>query len=279
MSHVPALSHLFNLPRAQWPSTILEAITQLYCAIFPERIRAVYVMGSYAENSAASVSDVDAAIIFKESFIDDSEEGLAQRVMEHCRLLSPLRLDVGVVAEDDARLRTGVDVRLKLGSQLLYGEDIRNAIPLPSIDAYRDHMRNWTAYFLKALHDVEELRFPLAYPDPNDRFFGYTRLRAKPWYPAGVESGTKELVATVCWTATGLLAFEAGHFVGTRAECIRTSRKLLAPEWGELVGETYQKCKQEWDYEVPAREEERLILRQICEQARRFFNFYGEKVG
>lgn len=266
-------AHLLNVPKDNWPETIIQAVTRLFLAVFPERIRAVYVSGSQSDQSAASFSDIDAAILFKCAF-QDGDEALTKAIIEQCRLLSPLRLDIWVIAEDNERFRSGVDVRLKLGSQLVWGEDVRASLPLPSLSAYQEHMRQWVAIFLTANHDIDEIVYPLQYPDPEDEFYGYTQKRAIAWYPPDVEQGTKELVATVCWTATALLAFEAEIFIASRAECLQASLKHLDPQWAELIGTVYKLCKVEWDYRVPEEESDRRKLRELCGRTLHLFNYY-----
>lgn len=253
---------------------IVRALAALYQSIFPERIRAVYLIGSRAEQSAATISDIDGVILFKDTFLDDSEKDLAQKIMAHCQLLSPIRLDMALFAEDDKRLTSGVDVRLKLSGHLIAGEDIRDRLPLPPVDAYQAYIRDWIVSFLIAIHDLDELKYPLTYPDANDEFFGYTRVRALAWYPHGTSAGTKELVSTICWVASALLAFEAEVFVPSRAECLRLSNLHLPVQWADFIQKSYQRCKVDWDYKVPNKYSERQELHQICQQALAFFNEY-----
>lgn len=271
--------HLFNVLKADQPAAIVNAISTLFQTVFPDRIRAIYLIGSQAEYSAASISDIDGVILFKGSFVDDAEQEFAETVLAQCRLLSPIRLDFHTLAEDDERLVSGIEVRLKLGGHLVFGEDIRNNLPLPSIEAYQAYIRDWQVSFLTAVHDVEELKYPLAYPNPEDEFLGYTQKRAIPWYPPEVESGTKELVATICWVATAMLAFEAEVFVGSRAECLRLCKERLREPWSQFVQQAYQKCKLDWDYQVPSTTTDRLELQGICQQALPFFNEYLKLYG
>ena len=106
----------------------------LYEATFPGRIRSVYLIGSRSDGTQATVSDIDGCIIFKDSFVPREVER-ARDVMAACRRLSPIRLDFAIAAEDDEKLQNGVDVRLKLGEHLIFGEEIRVNIPLPTSEA------------------------------------------------------------------------------------------------------------------------------------------------
>lgn len=266
--------HLFSTPQEQWPTTIVDAVIALYTSFFPDRLRAVYLSGSRTEDSAASVSDIDGYIIFKKSFKSEEEKQRALDMLSQCRRISPLRLDFVVWAEDENSLQTGCDIRLKLGTQLVYGEDIREAIPLPALADYQEHIHRWTRGFLLNLHDLKELPPALSCPDSDDEFFGYVRKRAEQWYPAAATQGTKELVATICWVATALIADSGGALVSTRAECIALAPQHLPELWARYVVQVYEHCKKKWDYKVPATTEEQKKLRELCQLAPIFFNYY-----
>ena len=92
----------------------------------------------------------------------------------------------------------------------------------------------------------------------------------------GAEKG---FVATVCWVATGRLVLEAGQYVPTRAHCIELCQHHLDRATANYVKTVYQKCKHERDYLVPAAAADRMLLRELCEQALPFFNEYLEKHG
>lgn len=270
--------HLFSTPRAEWPQWIVQGLIDLLTMVFPNRIRAVYLAGSRVEATAASVSDIDGTIIFKDRFLDAQEAVRAAALVSHCRLLSPLRLDMTILAEDDPTITTDVrDVRLKLGAHLVYGEDIREQIPLPALADYQAYLREWVEKFLCPIHDIDTLQGPLVYPEPEDEFYGYTRKRAVPWYPAEVTSGTKEWVATICWVATAWLALEHGCFVPSRAACIELAKQHLPAPWNDFVAAVYQQCKHEWDYQVPQEQSKRKQLRHLCKQSLSFFNDYLER--
>ena len=250
----------------------------LLTMVFPDRIRAVYLAGSRIEATAATVSDIDGTIIFKERFLNTQEAAQVEALLSHCRLLSPLRLDMTLIAEDDPSITTAVrDVRLKLGTHLVYGEDIRDQIPLPTLGAYQSYLREWVESFLCPIHDIDTLQVPLTYPEPEDEFYGYTRKRAIPWYPADVTSGTKEWAATICWVATAWLALEHNCFVASRAICIELAKQRLPTPWGDFVKMVYRQCKHEWDYQVPREPSARQQLRHLCEQSLSFFNDYLER--
>jgi predicted nucleotidyltransferase len=233
-----------------------------------------YLLGSYAADATpVPTSDIDLVVVFKGSYRDAEEEEAARRARDACQMVSPIRLDIMV--ESEARLRAE-DVRLKLGSVLVYGEDIRGQIPLPDPAAHTRYITNWANIFIARLHDTDRATFPLRYPDPDGAFFGYDRKRVDAWYPPEVTQGTKELVATVCWTATALLSLQAGQFAGTRADAVRLYAEAVGDEWAPFVQNLYTQCKGQWRYRVPEAADERRELRALCARTLSFLNHYLE---
>jgi hypothetical protein len=250
---------------------IVRGIVSRYETCFPGRVRSYYLLGSYADATTVAISDIDLVVVFRGSFQDQAEEERARRVVHACQLISPIRLDI--TAYSEATLRPE-DVRLKLGSVLVYGEDIRERLPLPDPAAHARYITGWTNWFIQRLHDVEGLPLPLCYPDPDGEFFGYDRKRVDAWYPPEVTQGTKELVATVCWTTTALLSLQRGRFVGTKAEAVRQYAEAVGGEWAPFIEGLYTLCKGRWRYTVPNEEGERRELRALCEQTLPFLNHY-----
>lgn len=145
--------------------------------MFPGRLLAAYELGSHTEGSAASFSDIDGVIVFRGEL--GEERRRADAVLEACKRISPVRLNFTILDEEGARamIREG-DVRLKLGGRLVHGDDIRDRLELPPMAVYQEYMTIWPATFLPVLHDVDEVTYPLDYPDPDGEFFGYERKRA-----------------------------------------------------------------------------------------------------
>jgi len=143
---------------------ILQGIIGIYELVFPGCIRGYYLLGSYTDATSVSISDIDMAILFKGSSVDKREA----QVNRCCSLISPIRLDISAHSEE--RL-PAEDVRLKLGSVLLYGEDSRDNIALPPIEAslaFENHyLAIYRNYLLASLHS-ESL---------GDRLFAVRRLR------------------------------------------------------------------------------------------------------
>jgi hypothetical protein len=258
-------------PRAQ---AILPGVIELMDAVFPDRIHGFYLLGRFGDGTTVALSDTDLIVLFRDSLGTDEREVFAREV-EACGLLSPIRLDI--TAQSETTLRAE-DVRFKLGSVLLAGDDIRAQLPLPTSQELARNITTWANVFIRRLHDVPHLHTSLAYPDSSDAFYGYATVRIPEWYPPGATSGTKELAATVRWTATALLSLLLGAegYVGTKGEAVRRYRDAGDGGWGSYVSSVYARCRGRWRYEVPERARERDELRALCAQALPVFNHYLE---
>lgn len=263
---------LQNTTGNQRVDNILCGLITIYETLFPERIRGYYLMGSYTDASAGAISDIDMSIIFKNHFVDESEENKAHHILDACALLSPIRLDILVVSEEGLKPE---DIRLKTASVCIYGEDIRDNIPLPTRESYTRYITGWPFYFLaRVLRNVEVLHFPVQYPQPDAEFYGYTQKRVPAWYPPSIQSGTKELVASVCWTATALLTLKTGHHAGKKAAAIKTYSQLIGDEWTGFIQDIYGKCSQQWGYRIPHDSSDRALLEDLCRRMLAFENHY-----
>ncbi|BCL82193.1 hypothetical protein ccbrp13_46580 [Ktedonobacteria bacterium brp13] len=46
-------------------------------------------------------------------------------------------------------------------------------------------------------------------------------------------------MAAACWTATALVALQAGHYVGKKADAINVYAELIADEWTTFLQDVY----------------------------------------
>lgn len=89
-----------------------------------------------------------------------------------------------------------------------------------------------------------------------------------------MQQGTKEFVAAACWTATALVALQAGHYVGKKADAIKKYEELIADEWAPFLQEVYTRCDRQWEYRVPDETSDRVVLEHLCRQMIAFENHY-----
>lgn len=262
---------LQNSTGNQQVDNILRGPVGLYEMVFPERIRGYYLLGSYADASVGAISDIDLYILFKQGFLNIDEENKAADLRNASVLLSPIRLDIPLLSEEQFKPE---DVRLKVASNLVYGEDIRDKLPLPTKEAYNRYITQWPLDFFKRIHQREALYFPLHYPQPDAPFYGYTTITIPPWYPPSFRQGTKEFVAAACWTATALVALQTGQYVGKKADAIKVYGELIADEWTTFLQEVYLQCDRQWEYRVPNDTSDQVVLEHLCQRMIAFENHY-----
>ncbi|MBO0794941.1 MAG: nucleotidyltransferase domain-containing protein, partial [Ktedonobacteraceae bacterium] len=214
----------------------LQAVVEAFATAFAGRIRGCYVEGSYADGSEVTCSDVDMVVVFKDGFVGDKERRQAEAVGQRCVAESAVELDL--VIEDEYGLRRGAWPTLKLGSILLYGEDIRDGLQLiPLVEWTRDRMHSslWRTAHLCGRSSV---MMPLDYPDPQGEFYGYDQRKMR---LAGGEEvqGTRDLIRLVSWSATAILGCRAGQYVARKSDCHTLYRRYIADEWAGLLEDIY----------------------------------------
>ena len=239
---------------------------------FPGRVRAYYAEGSYADRTAISTSDIDLVLIFKHRFVDDDEIGAARRLGAYCANLSAFELDLDITDEQQAN-HTAFPT-LKLASVLLYGEDIRDQLALPSISAWtRDRMH--AAYWLivQVFNRPPLVRYPLGYPQPDAAFFGYDQRLLR--LPDGAQVRcTRDLVRVTGWAATALIALQTGTYVVRKRDCHQRYHELIGDQWSELLRVIYERCNNEWSYRIPDAPGDQRELRAICARTLEFENHF-----
>jgi hypothetical protein len=257
---------------SQSADNALRGLIGIFEMLFPGRIRAYYAEGSYADRTAIAASDIDLALIFKNSFVDEDEAGAARRLGACCARLSAFELDLDIIDEEHAG--RGVFPTIKLASVLLYGEDIRDRLPLPPIAEWtRDRMH--AAYWLivQVFNRPPVVRYPLGYPRPEQAFFGYDQRMMQ--LPDGSRARcTRDLVRVTGWAATALIALQTGTYVVRKRDCHQRYHELIGDEWSELLRQIYERCKDGWNYCIPEDGGARQELRTICARTLEFENHF-----
>ncbi len=263
--------HLISSTHNILADFILRNILEMFEAKFPERIRAYYVEGSYANASSVTTSDLDVLLIYKNKFHD----GEAQKVEELANQLeneSTIELDIEAV--DEQSLTKGVSPTLKLGSSFLYGEDIRDSLSLMSLEEWtRDRMHSSLWRTVHLCNRPFLIRYPLTYPDQQGEFYGYDARMLR--LPNGQEVHcTRDLIRLVGWSATAMIAFKAGRYVARKSECHKMYQACFDDKWGQLLQDIYELCRGQWNYLIPDDLKERKRLRAICERTLYFENHF-----
>ncbi len=175
---------------------------------------------------------------------------------------------------DEASLSGGASPQFKLGSALVYGEDIRERIPLVPMEVWT-HDRMHAAYWLmiSIFNRPKVVHLPLGFPDPNDAWLGYANRKAR--LPDGTEvPSTRNLIRSTGWAATALLALYARRYIVSKRECHTIYRAVINDEWAALFEDIYYYCREQWQYLLPQTDEDRQRLRAICERTLAFENYF-----
>jgi hypothetical protein len=257
----------------------LQGMIDILEAVFPGRIRAYYLVGSYADGSAAPVSDVDVRAVFQDDFVDKAELERFLHIRQALRRLSSVPIDMPPLSE--ARLRHDENwlhetISIKQASCFLHGEDIGASLPDPEFHAY---VRNVTAapvlFFTKLHGNVARLLFPLDYPDPGGEFYGYDTLGGS-LAPEKI-ADTKMLVHCAGFAATCLIALDAGRIVVKKSDWLPLYQTTVNDEWTGFLTSLYEQCKTAWGYRIPEHATERALLRELCRRMLAFENHYLER--
>jgi hypothetical protein len=241
---------------------------------FPRRVRAYYLIGSYVEGTAVPLSDIDCFVIFADHFGTPQEEAFAEKIGQQCAEVSPVRLDIGAYAETTlAQLHPVLRIALKLGSSLVYGVDIRQAIALPAFPEYTASVIAGAQHFIARLRgETNFSTSQVSYPNALDEFFGYTHKSIPAWYPSTILAGTKELVATVSRIATARVVWQTQRYVAGKQQAIELFQQEIGGDWAPFVEQVFERCKLDWKYLVPKAERERQELRELCRHMLGFEN-------
>jgi predicted nucleotidyltransferase len=239
---------------------------------FPGRVLGCYLVGSHANGEAVQASDVDVVVVFKGSL----QPGEAERFMafqRFCWLLGKVEVDVSLVAE--AWLRERGAVHLKLSSLLLQGEDVREQLPLMSLELWLRECMHKPYQFIersRPLAEDEPLRYPLRPPDPSGEFYGYDYRQLKG--PEGaLHPSTKEVMTLTSRVATARLALEAGVYAHSKRMAVQAYREHIGGEWAPLLEELFA-YRERWGYMLPSEPAARARFRELCSRVVELENFF-----
>jgi predicted nucleotidyltransferase len=252
---------------------ILRVIVAGYEARFAGRVEAAYVLGSYAEGTAVPGSDLDVLVVLRGTMTREEAEA-ARTLAEALGAASPVRLDVVVKGGAElAGLHAVLRQSLRSGSRLVYGEDLRPALPPVDHETYTRAAWDGALHFcLSQLRGITSAAYPLTCPEPEDEFCGYATARVGEWYPPGTRRGTKELVATVSRLAAATVATTSAERAGGKSEAFGLFGRVVGGPWAGFVGDIFEQGKLRWRYRVPEAPSERAALRALCAQMAGFEN-------
>lgn len=250
---------------------VLQAVIAIYEAAFPDQILGYYVDGSYADQTSVSGSDIDLTIVLDEGAAHDVPDRI-QQIASRCSALAKVEIDVGSSRPVD--FAPGLPPQLKFGSVLLLGTDVRDRFPVMPMDAWtRDRMHTSYWRIASLFGRPKIVRRPLDYPDPRGEFYGYD-ARTIPFGGAQAVPSTRDLVRSVGWAATALVALRAGRYVTRKRDSHLAYRDVVGDGWTEWLDELMNACRQRWQYRVPETSADRQSLRRLCARTLAFERHY-----
>lgn len=254
-----------------WMDKLVHDVVDGFLSALPNRLRAVYVLGSYADETALPTSDLDLVLITA----DRLRYGEQGRIAALCATwASQASGELDIEVEEEAALRAGISPTLKLGSRLLWGEPIVQRLELVPLTRWtRDRMHSSYWRLAGLFSRPMPLSIPLEYPDPSDEFFGYARRLTR--LPNGQQApGTRDLMRAVGWMATALLAYQARQYVPTKRQCSSLYREYIGDEWATLLDDMTKWVRSAWEYCLPDAPEDRIRLQTICARTLGFENHF-----
>ena len=251
---------------------ILRGTIGILETLFPERIRAYYLHGSFVDNTGIETSDIDLFLVPKGSFTRE-ERAKMQHIMQYGALLSPYMVEL--MAIDEASLLAEGHFRMKSASRFLRGDDLRASIPEQTLDQY---LRMYARFpFIYIIQMLRESKSPqavsaLSYPQATGAFYGYDQHLL----PPGNEKkhNIKKLVTAVCWAATVLVAWDTGRTVEGKCASVQMYKEYVHDQWTSFIEEMYERGNRQWHYLVPQEPAERQRLRELCAQTLAFEQYY-----
>jgi hypothetical protein len=254
----------------------LDLIVAALRAAFGERLRGIYLVGSYAVGEAVPASDIDLLTLFKGRQGADEQARFAE-VRQACKERCAFVLDM--TSQGEERLLAVGGVWFQTASRLLAGDDIRPLVPRKPVESHaRDLMHSVAPLLARVRGDPRALTLPLAFPEPAGPLRGYDRRQVR---VGGVARsvGTKDLVSNTLAIASALTLRAAGRYVGEgrKADIPREYRRQIGDEWVGLVEAVFERCRLRWGYGVPGGAAERAELRALCEGVLGFENHFIDR--
>jgi predicted nucleotidyltransferase len=251
---------------------ILEVSMCTLDQIFPGRIRAIYLSGSYTGADATPASDIDGLVVFHGDLTDEESRRFAN-AMHRLSQRSGVLVDLGPRGERDL-YRQGELPAKAASRRLICGDDVRAAVPAMPLWHYTSLIMRGSWFYFSLVRGAESrLAYPLGYPDPAGEFFGYERNGLHS-LDGWVGPGLKAFVGGMTLAASTLVAIKAAVGVVTSADSVASYRTYVSDRWTNWLAEVYGQCKVRWAYGIPQSPPERQALRELCHQALDYENHY-----
>ncbi len=209
-------------------------------------------------------------VVLAASTGDENVDALLHEVISHIEQALPGRIRGYYMHE--ARMQGIGNPAFKLASLFLYGQDIRDDLPLVSSEEWARQLMHSMYLVTGCERGLSALTYPLDYPDPHGEFYGYDH-NTKPQPDGTMTRGTRGLVTGAGWYATAMIALGTGQYVLRKRDVPDCYRQYVGDEWAPFLDTLYARCRDEWRYQLPERADDRDILRDLCDLCERYLAF------
>lgn len=263
---------------------ITAGVIRVFETQFPDRIGGYYFQGSCADQATTALSDIDLRIVFHTP-LSQAEHEAFLRLRTGLKQVSSRPLDltysdaVTLRKADTFRFQPDYDpvfaaVTLKNASTLVFGEDMRDQIPVVRrAVSTRTYMHFPYIVLAGQRKHPAQLPYPLPFLDSADAFFGYTGRLVR-IAPEVMVPSTKRIVHASGFISTALLALHTAIIVADKRTAISAYRQQINDAWADHLEAVHTYCRVQWDYQVPETAADRAILRDLCRQELAFENHF-----
>ncbi|GCE16101.1 nucleotidyltransferase domain-containing protein [Tengunoibacter tsumagoiensis] len=249
---------------------LLRGVIGIFETTFPRRFRSYYLFGSYANGQGRATSDVDLCLVPQGSSTLEERQQF-QKLRQYCALISPLTVDM-IILDENYLLREG-HFRIKTGSRLLLGTDLRSQMPDITLEQYlQQYTQAPLSYLTQVFRKTDVVKYPLTYPDPYGSFYGYDQATLLP--SGEPRQNIKGLVSATSWAASILVAWKTHKLVATKSDSVLLYKQTINDQWTGFIEEVYERGNRQWQYLVPQETSERLMLRDLCARMLEFENYF-----
>jgi predicted nucleotidyltransferase len=248
---------------------LIKSVCNLILTAFPGEVRAIYLLGSRAAGGGLPTSDIDLAVVFKGPFVEERDREVREFAKSLDRL-SPVMLDVTLLAEDEAR--QGIRPYLRLG-RLLTGTEILAQCPLKPAPALIGFYTYTALFFMWVIRGRPvELTYPLEYPSAGGFYRGYD-VRGVVTGENEFRPGFNTFVNLIASIANFRLATLAGEFIPSKSRTVEQYQLRLPNDpWQGLVEDVFDQGRDRWGGREPESESGRARLARRCREALAFEN-------
>lgn len=255
----------------------VDAFVEMLQTFFQLDIVAIYLLGSHTDNTAVSTSDVDIAVIYRGSNPEYIKK-VNSFFTAHSRELFKYEIDLYLIelgqleSLDKSKLltREGI-INVKLASELIKGEDIRDKINISDVSDYIQITIETPVHFMRQIRGLGvDDALTIVYPNADDYYFGYLERAAETHL--GLE--TKPLLTLIGWISTSLVALRSGQLIGKKSDVVKHYARYVGDEWTEYVGSAYDVIRNHLAYKLPRSPQQKEAVRRLSEKLILFEQHY-----